>query len=71
MKFDKQQLDRLATFLGAVAGICGVLVANDVLPPKIGGSVGGIATVLLGIITQRPASAHPTTEEVEDKGVQQ
>lgn len=70
MRFSKKQLDFLATLLGAIAGISGVLVANDAISPKIGGSIGGVATVLLGIITQRPADKHPTTQEVEKREIQ-
>ncbi len=43
--------DDLATFFGAVAGICGVLVANNVIDSTIGGTIGGVATVLLGAIS--------------------
>lgn len=50
-KFIKRHRDELATSFGALAGICGVLVANGVLDPDIGGSVGGVATVLLGAIS--------------------
>lgn len=66
MKFSKRQLDSAATLLGLIVGISGVLVQFDVVPEKLGGTVGGIATVLLGYIVQRPADAHPTTEETED-----
>lgn len=69
MKFNKYQLDLLGTILGAIAGIAAVLVTYDVVPKKVGGSVGGVATVLLGIVTQRPADASPTTEEVEEKEI--
>ena len=67
MKLNKYQLDLLATIFGAVAGICGVLITQEVGDRKIVGTVGGCATVLLGIITQRPADASPTTEDLEEK----
>lgn len=67
IKLNKNQLDLLATIFGAIAGICFVLTNQQVGDRKVVGTVGGIATVLLGIITQRPADAHPTTEDVEDK----
>jgi hypothetical protein len=66
MKLSKRQLDSLATILGIIAGVSGVLVEFEVIPQKIGGAIGGIATIALGYIVQRPADAHPTTEEVED-----
>ncbi len=66
IKVNKNQLDILATIFGAIAGICTVFITQDVGDRKVAGTVGGVATVLLGIITQRPANAHPTTEDVED-----
>lgn len=51
----KKDLDKLGTFLGLIAGISGVLVSNHVISPKVGGTVGGIATVFLGVVVQRPA----------------
>ena len=67
MKLNKYQLDLLATIFGAIAGICGVLVTQEVGDRKVTGTVGGVATVILGIITQRPADASPTTEDLEEK----
>lgn len=63
------QLDWLGTALGAIAGISGILLSNGVGNAKVVGTVGGIAGVCLGIITQRPATSTPTTEQVEDKEV--
>lgn len=54
-KFSKQQLDTLGTILGLVAGICGVLVSNHIGDENIIGTVGGIATVCLGYVVQRPS----------------
>ena len=67
MKLNKYQLDLLGTIFGAIAGICGVLVTTEVGDRKVTGTVGGVATVMLGIITQRPADASPTTEDLEEK----
>lgn len=67
MRLNKWQLDFLSTLFGLIAGISAVLVTYEVVPPKLGGTVGGISTVLLGCITQRPADARPTTEQVEDR----
>lgn len=67
IKLNKNQLDLLSTAFGAIAGICTVLTIQQVGNAKIVGTVGGVSTVLLGIVTQRPASAHPTTEDVEEK----
>lgn len=69
MRFNKWQLDFLSTILGLSAGISGVLVANEIIPPKIGGTVSGVSTVILGYLVQRPADARPTTEQVEEREV--
>lgn len=66
MKLNKKQLDILASVFGAVAGIATVLGTQQVIDSKIAGTVGGISTVLLGVIAQRPADAHPTTEDIEE-----
>lgn len=67
MKLNKYQLDLLGTIFGTIAGLCGVMVTQDVGDRKLVSTIGGAATVLLGIITQRPADASPTTEDLEDK----
>lgn len=67
LKLSKPQLDLLGTIFGAIAGICGVLVTNEVGNAKIVGTIGGTAAVLLGVVTQRPADAYPNTEDVEER----
>lgn len=58
LNFTKKDLDKIATLLGLVAGISGVLGANDVIDSKTAGTVSGIATVCLGYLVQ-----HPTNKE--------
>lgn len=67
LKLNKQQLDFIATVLGVIGGIATVLGTNQVIDGKIAGSVSGVSLVLLGAVTQRPATAKPTTEELEEK----
>ncbi len=67
IKLNKKQLDFLGTGLGLIAGIATVLTTQGVISGKVGGTVSGVATVLLGYVVQRPATAEPTTEEVEEK----
>lgn len=50
----KQTLDRIATMLGLIAGISGVLGANGIIDSKVAGTVSGVATVCLGYVVQRP-----------------
>lgn len=66
IKFNKNQLDLLATIFGAIAGICTVFLTQGVGDAKTVGTIGGVSTVLLGIVSQRPANAAPTTDDVED-----
>ena len=55
MKLNKYQLDLLATIFGTIAGLCSVLVTQEVGNRKVVGTIGGVATVLLGVVSQRPA----------------
>ncbi|GET37431.1 hypothetical protein [Microseira wollei] len=71
LKFNKNQLDTLGTILGLIAGISTVLSTQGVVDKKIAGTVGGIATVFLGYVVQRPAKSPPTTEEAEEKEIKQ
>ena len=70
MRLNKNQLDILGTLCGLIAGISGVLVSQEIGDPKIVGAVGGVATVCLGVITQRPVNEAPTTEQAEQKEIQ-
>ena len=71
MRLNKNQLDILGTLCGLIAGISGVLVSQEIGDPKIVGAVGGVATVCLGVITQRPVNEAPTTEQAEQKEIQE
>ena len=68
-KLSKPQLDTLATLFGAIAGICGVCITQEVGNPKVVGTIGGISTVLLGAVSNRPATASPSTEDVEESNI--
>ena len=63
-RLNKNQLDLLATIFGAISGIATVFITQDLGDRKVVGTVGGCATVLLGIVTQRPTNAAPTTEDI-------
>ncbi|MGL4618346.1 MAG: hypothetical protein ACRCZS_04715 [Chroococcidiopsis sp.] len=67
IKLNKNQLDYLATVFGTIAGICTVLVTQEIGDRRAVGTVGGVATVLLGVISQRPTTSSPTTEDVEEE----
>ena len=67
LKLNKNQLDILGSIFGAVAGVCTVLVTQQVGNRQIVGTVGGVATVLLGIVVQKPANASPNTSVTEEE----
>ncbi len=69
VKFDKNQLNTLGTILGLTAGIFTVLGTQEIISPKLAGTVSGIATVFLGYVVQQPASKAPTTNEAEEEEV--
>jgi hypothetical protein len=56
LSLTKKDLDKITTLLGLVAGISGVLGANDVINSKTAGTIGGIATVCLGYLVQYPTN---------------
>jgi len=55
-RLSKADLDWLGTILGAIAGISGVLVAQGWMDERVGLTIGGISTVLLGVVVQKPAT---------------
>jgi hypothetical protein len=68
-RLNKNQLSTLGTILGLTAGIATVLGTQQVIDPKIAGTVSGIATVFLGYVVQQPATERPTTNEEEEKNI--
>lgn len=56
LQLTKKRLDQLGTLLGLIAGVSGVLGTNEIINPKVAGSISGIATVLLGYVVQRPSN---------------
>lgn len=67
MKFSKQQLNRLATIVGVICGTLGILGENGYVEARLGRTAAAVGIFLGGVISQQPATAHPTTEEVEDR----
>lgn len=67
LKLNKEKLDLLTTVFGIIAGVSAVLGTYEVISPTIAGLAGGISTVLLGTLAQRPANQSPTTEDLEQK----
>jgi len=69
LRLSKLQLDDLSTLCGLVSGICTVLVSNQVISTKVGSTVGGIALVILGFLTNKTATRSPTTEQLEEQSI--
>lgn len=55
-KLNKSQLDSIATLLGLVGGIATILTTNYMIDANLGGTISGIAFLLLGVVTNHPAS---------------
>jgi hypothetical protein len=55
MVIRKELLNQLGTTFGAIAGIATMLGTNNLVDKNIAGAVGGVATILLGIVTQQPS----------------
>lgn len=62
VNLNNRQLDVLGTALGAIAGISTVLTTQGIIDAKLGETVSGIATVLLGVVVQRPVDRPPTSK---------
>lgn len=53
-QLNKRQLDSIATTLGIIGGVAGILTTNHILDPNLGGSIAGIAFLFLGVVTNKP-----------------
>lgn len=67
LNLSKKQLDSLSTLVGLTAGISTVLMQQGYLSDRLGGTIAGISVVLLGYLTNKPATARPTTEDLEER----
>lgn len=52
----KSTLNTLSTIFGLIAGGCSVLGNTGVINHNLAGTIGGIATALLGYLVQQPAA---------------
>jgi hypothetical protein len=71
IKLNKSQLDNSTTFIGLVIGIIIALSTYGYLPQRESNCAIAILGALGGYLTNKAATARPTTEEVEDKAVHQ
>ncbi len=58
----KSTLNTLSTILGLIAGGSSLLGSTGVVNHQLAGTIGGLATALLGYLVQQPASGeqpHP------------
>jgi hypothetical protein len=69
MNLNKSQLDQLSNLCGLVIGIATVFATNDVIPPKVGATITGIAGALACWLSNQPATAKPTTDDLEEENV--
>jgi hypothetical protein len=52
MVIKKEWLNNLGTTFGAIAGVATVLGTSNLVDKNLAGAIGGIATVLLGVVTK-------------------
>ena len=71
IKLNKSQLDSATTAIGLVLAILIPLNTYDYLPKRETNCAIAILVAVAGYLTNKPATARPTTEEVEDKAVQE
>ena len=69
MKLSKTQLDNASTTIGLAIAILVALNTYDYLPKRESGCAIAIFSAIFGYLTNKPATAHPTTEEAEDKAI--
>jgi hypothetical protein len=53
-----ERQNRLSTLLGIIIGISSVLVANQLIDEKIGGTESGVGTVFLGYLVREREQEH-------------
>lgn len=68
-RLSKKDLNQLTTICGFIAGICAAFATHGV-KVQFFGILGGIALACHGLLTQMPATEHPTTAEVEEENIQ-
>ncbi|BAZ69141.1 hypothetical protein NIES4106_39120 [Fischerella sp. NIES-4106] len=51
----QKNLDTASTVLGLIAGVASLLGGTGVIDQQVAGTVGGIATAILGYLVNRPA----------------
>ncbi len=71
IKLNKSQLDNFTTIIGLLAGVILTLSTYDYLPKRESSCAVALLGALGGYLTNKAATARPTTEEVEDKAVQE
>lgn len=69
IKLNKSQLDNASTAIGLILAILIPLNTYDYLPKRETSCVIAILIAVGGYLTNKPATARPTTEEVEDKAI--
>lgn len=70
LKFSKPELDTLSTVFGLAATVTTILTTNGYISKQLGTTVAGVSAAVVSILINNPASISPTTEETEDKLVE-
>lgn len=67
VKLSKVDLNNYSTFLGFMIGALAILISYGWLEPKTGGTIYAILKLAEGYLINKPASRHPTTEDLEQR----
>lgn len=70
IRLSKVQLDKFSTFIGLAIAIVAAAIQFEFLPAREGGFAQAVLLAVLGFLTNKPASATPTTAQVERKNVE-
>lgn len=70
LKFSKPELDTLSTVFGLAATVTTILTTNGYISKQLGTTVAGVSAAVVSLLINNPASISPTTEETEDKLVE-
>lgn len=71
IRLNKRQLNEITNYLGLAIIITGAATEYKLIPVQHGGFIGAVLGGLVAFFTNMPASATPTTSQVENQNVRE